>query len=529
MNILPERIDQIFAEWDKPDSPGCILAIIKDGEFAYKRGYGMADLERGVPISADSLFDIGSTGKQFTATVIVILASQGKLAIDDPISKYIPEMPPYVEKITIRHMLHHTSGLRDYLTLMDLRGMVEENAYSEELLLDLITRQKGLNFTPGSEYLYSNSGYFLLGTIAQRVTGKHITELIRELILSPLDMTRTTFNKDFRPIVKDRTLSYDADEEKGGFVNALALSGGFGDGALLSCVDDLLLWDNNFYDNKLNDSQSDLLDQLHTTGILNNGKPLTYALGLIVTSYRGQKVVQHDGGWAGYRSELMRFPDQHLTIICLSNLGSMEPTLLCQQVVDVVLEDVLAPEKESRTRKKSTSDTSPASDFSDFCGIYQGKLLTFDFFTKDGNFAFTDGKTVYLLTTLGSKKFQVGAYPIFLTFSGKNNEHVVMTGERTSHYTRILPQRYTPPSLMPFTGKYYSPELDIHYTITGEDDKLQLKRTSFDEPQPIYPFAPNALRTPIGELRLRLSKNGAVKGFILNAGRVINIRFKKAK
>jgi CubicO group peptidase (beta-lactamase class C family) len=529
MNLLTERIDQIFAEWDKPDSPGCILAIIKDGEFAYKRGYGRADLERGVPIGADSLFDIGSTGKQFTAAVIAILASQGILTIDAPISKHLPEMPPYSEKISIRHLLNQTSGLRDYLTLMDLRGMVLENVYSEALLLDLITRQKGLNFTPGSEYLYSNSGYFLLGVIAQRVTGKHITELIRELILFPLGMAHTTFNKDFRPIVRNRALSYDVSKENGGFINALALSGGFGDGALLSCVDDLLLWDNNFYGNKLNNAQPDLLDQLHTTGLLNNGKPITYALGLIVTSYKGQKVVQHGGGWAGYRSEMMRFPDQQLTIICLSNLGSMEPTLLCQQVADVVLEDVLAPEKAFGNDKKSASGASPAINFSDFCGIYQGKLLTFDLFLKDGNFTFSNGKTDYPLTMLDGKKFQVGAYPVFLTFSGRNNERLVMTGERTSRYRRILPQRYTPSLLVPFTGKYYSPELDIHYTITGEDGRLQLKRSSFDEPQPIYPFAPNALRAPIGELRLRLSKEGAVKGFTLNAGRVNNIRFKKVK
>jgi len=529
MNLLTERIDQIFAEWDKPDSPGCILAIVKNGEFAYKRGYGMADLERGVPISADSLFDIGSTGKQFTATVIAILANRGKLAIDDPISKYLPEMLSYAEKITIRHLLHHTSGLRDYLTLMDLRGMVFENTYSEELLLNLITRQRGLNFTPGSEYLYSNSGYFLLGTIAQRVTSRHITELIRELILSPLGMTRTTFNKNFRPIIKNRALSYDADEENGGFINALALSGGFGDGALLSCVDELLLLDQNFYENKLNDSQPDLLAQLHATGKLNNGKSITYAFGLEVDTYKGQRVVQHAGGWAGYRSELMRFPDQHLTIICLSNLGSMEPTLLCQQVADVVLEDVLAPEKASRTRKKSASDASPATDFSNFCGIYQGKLLTFDFFVKDGNFAFTNGKTDYPLAHLGGKKFQLGTFPIFLTFSGKNNEHVVMAGERVNRFTRILPQRYTPPSLAPYTGEYYSPELDIRYTIAEKDGVLQLKRTPFDESQPVHPFAENALRIPIGELRLRLGKDGAVKGFTLNSERVINIKFRKVK
>ena len=207
MTSLTDRVDELFAQWDTTTSPGCILAVIKNGEFIYQRGYGMADLERGLAISTESIFDIGSTGKQFTATVIAILANRGSLSLDDSIRKFIPEMPVYADSILIRHLLHHTSGLRDYLTLLDLRGLPMENIYAEDFLLDLIVRQKGLNFKPGSEYLYSNSGYFLLGTIAQRVTGKHITALIKEHILDPLGMKHTTFNKDFRPIVRNRAMS----------------------------------------------------------------------------------------------------------------------------------------------------------------------------------------------------------------------------------------------------------------------------------------------------------------------------------
>jgi len=529
MTIITDRVDALFAQWDTTTSPGCILAVIKDGEFLYKRGYGMADIERSVPITSDSIFDIGSTGKQFTTTVIAILSNRGLLSLDDPIRKYISEMPAYAKDITIRHLIHHTSGLRDYVTLLDLRGLPVENIYAEAFLLDLIVHQKGLNFKPGSEYLYSNSGYFLLGTIAQRVKGKHITELIKEHILDPLGMRHTTFNKDFRLIVKNRAMSYDKGDKEGKFVNALALSGGFGDGALLTCVDDLLLWDRNFYDNKLNNAQHNLIEQLHETGKLNNGKPINYAFGLDVAEYKGQRVVSHAGGWAGYRSEVMRFPDQHMTFICLSNLGSMEPTTLCQQAADVYLEDVLKPEKPTQ-KQKSNATKSSDIELEAFCGLYQGKFRTFEIFAKDGGLFFTNGIYEFPLRPLGSKKFQVDAFPVFLTFAGNKNKNLIFKEEeKGSRLKQIRSKRYIAPSLSPYIGNYYSAELDICYTIAEKDDVLQLKCTPFDEPKSVHFFAENALLTSIGELRLRLGEDRSVKGFELHAGRVNHIKFRKVK
>jgi len=337
MPPITERADAIFSEWDKPTTPGCALALIQDGEIVYKRGYGMADLERGVPITSESLFDIGSTGKQFTATIIAILANQGYLSLGDSIRNYLPPMPAYADAITIRHLIHHTSGLRDYITLMELAGLPDENLYSEEALLDLILRQQELNFPPGEEYLYSNSGYFLLGIIAQRVTGRHLTELIQEHISTPLGMRCSTFNKDYRPIVPNRALSYLV-SENGGFTNKLSLCGGFGDGPIYSNVEDLFLWNQNFYHNQLNNAQPDLLEMLHTQGRLNNGKTIAYAGGLNVEEYRGLKSVSHGGAWAGYRSEMLRFPEQHFSVICLCNLASMMPEELARRVADIYLE-----------------------------------------------------------------------------------------------------------------------------------------------------------------------------------------------
>jgi hypothetical protein len=404
-----------------------------------------------------------------------------------------------------------------------------ENIFAEDFLVDLIVRQKGLNFKPGSEYLYSNSGYFLLGTIAQRVTGKHITELIKEYILDPLGMKKTTFNKDFRPIVKNRALSYENDEEKGTFINALALSGGFGDGALLTCVDDLLLWDHNFYDNKLNNSQADLIEQMHETGSLNNGTAINYAFGLEVTEYKGQRVVQHAGGWAGYRSEMMRFPDQRMTFICLTNLGSMEPTLLCQQVADIFLEDVLKSEKSPR-RQKSTKGEINDFNPEDFSGLYQGKFLTFEIFSKDGRLFFTNANWEFPLNLISNKKFQVDAFPVFLQFTGVGNETMVLKEEnKVTRFKRIDAKRFATDSLMRYAGNYFSSELDVQYIIHEEGDVIKFKRTPFDTPKPIQIIAENTLRTSIGEMRLRLAKDGSVKGFNFNTGRVNQIKFRKVK
>jgi CubicO group peptidase (beta-lactamase class C family) len=381
MSSMTEQVDAIFAEWDKPTSPGCALAIILDGAILYKRGYGMADLERGVPITAESLFDIGSTGKQFTVAIIVILVDLGYLSLSDSLRKYLPSMPAYADTITIQHLIHHTSGLRDYVTLMELAGLPDENLYPEDALLSLILRQQELNFAPGEKYLYTNSGYFLLGIIAQRVTGIHLTELIQEHIFTPLGIKRSTFNKDYRPVVPHRALSYEASEN--GFRNKISLCGGFGDGPIYSSVEDLFLWDQNFYHNQLNQAQPDLLEVLHTQGKLNNGEIIAYAGGLNIEEYRGFKAVSHGGAWAGYRSELLRFPEQRFSVICLCNLASMMPEDLARRVADIYFEAEFKgkPVPSYEEEHEGTTETIPitAEQVRQYTGVYTSLELATEY------------------------------------------------------------------------------------------------------------------------------------------------------
>src|SRR5882724_5029116 len=282
---LRGKADKIFAQWDKPDSPGCELAVIKDGQIVYKRGYGMANLEHNIPMSPSSIMDTGSVSKQFTAMAVALLAEQGKLSLDDDIRKYLPEIPKYETPITIRHLIHHTSGIRDYLTLMSIAGTRDDAHYVDGEVMNLLARQKELNFKPGNEFLYSNSGYFLLSQIVKRASGKTLREFADENIFKLLGMTRTKFYDDHNEIVKNRAASY-VPRSGGGFQIAATALDMVGDGNVFTCVEDLFLWDQNFYHNKLGKGGQELINQVLTTGTLNGGVKIDYAFGLVIGEYR---------------------------------------------------------------------------------------------------------------------------------------------------------------------------------------------------------------------------------------------------
>lgn len=333
---LTTKVDELFSEWNKPDSPGFALAIVKDSEIVYKRGYGTADLEHNIPISSISVFDIASTSKQFTAMCIALLARQGELSLDDEVQTYISEMPWYEYPITVRHLIHHTSGLRDYLYLMESAGMRFENDYPDDEIIDLIACQKELNFKPGEKYSYSDSGYLLLGEIVKRVSGKSLAAFAYENIFRPLGMRATHFHDDFTRIVKDRAIGYSPKDE-GGFRIEMSILDVVGDGGVFTTVEDLCLWDRNFYQNRLGGYGQDLIKEITTPGTLNSDESLDYAFGLVLGQYRGLQTVSHGGSWMGYRSEMLRFPQQRFSAICLSNLGNANPEELARKVADLYL------------------------------------------------------------------------------------------------------------------------------------------------------------------------------------------------
>jgi CubicO group peptidase (beta-lactamase class C family) len=328
-----DKVDKLFASWDKTTTPGATLAVVRDGRIIYKRGYGMAKIEDGIVMTPDKIFDIGSVSKQFTATCVVMLVRDGKVSLDDNVRKYIPELPDYGTPITVRHLLHHTSGLRDYNALLELAGFRgDSDCPNVDEALDVICRQKKLNYPPGQEYSYTNTGFFLLGQIVERVSGKSLNAFAQEHILKPLGMEHTLFQDDHTQIIKNRATGYEPDGQ--GFRLDMSNWDETGDGNIYTSVEDLYLWDQAFYNYKLG---KDVMDMLHTKGTLNDGKSIDYAFGLVVTEYKGLKVVEHGGSWAGFRAGIVRFPDEKFTVICLANLGTTDPSGLCFKVADIYL------------------------------------------------------------------------------------------------------------------------------------------------------------------------------------------------
>jgi CubicO group peptidase (beta-lactamase class C family) len=339
-------VDEVFADLANPGSPGCALGVFRDGAVIYAKGYGLANLEENVPITPANVFDIGSTSKQFTAASILFLEKQGKLSVNDDVQKYIPELPDYGQKITILHLLNHTSGLRDYLTLMDLAGINTDSVTTDDDALAFIGRQKALNFVPGSDWLYSNTGFFLLSVIVKRVSGKSLREFAAENIFSPLSMTHTQFRDDHTSLVPNRALAYDLKEHADGYVLSVSYFEQTGDGALHTSVEDLQKWDENFYSGQI--GGKDFLAKIQEQGKLNSGKVLDYAKGLFVEDYRGLRTVSHGGAWGGYRAELLRFPDRHFSVACLCNLGNANPSKRAHEVADIYLASSLKPKQEKK-------------------------------------------------------------------------------------------------------------------------------------------------------------------------------------
>ena len=444
---LTAQVDELFAGYNRTDSPGCALGVIRDGQLVYARGYGMASLELGVPIGSHTVFYIGSTSKQFVAASIVLAAKQGHLSLDDDIRTHLPEIPDYGPPVTIRHMIHHTSGLRDYLTLMALAGLPYENLYTNDELVELVARQKELNFAPGAEYLYSNSGYFLLAQIIKRATGLSLREFARQNIFQPLGMRNTHFHDDSRMVVPNRAMAY-SPAEGGGF--ELEWYNNFdkvGSGGLLTTVEDLLLWDRNFYDDKLGDVG--LVEQMLVRGVLNEGKELDYAFGLQHGEYRGLRTVAHGGSFMGFRAQLLRFPEQRFSVAVLCNLGSTNPSRLARRVAAVYLAEKLQPVPEEAGRERpsgrqGSGDTVAltAAELEAYAGSYYSEELraTYRLMVQEGALTAQVGRRPRRsLTAVEDDMFRAGFLRVEFgrDASGKIESFTIQAGRvRNIRFTR---------------------------------------------------------------------------------------------
>jgi len=524
---LDTRIDSIFSGYS--NSPGGAVGLYSQGKILFAKGYGLANLDYDIPITTETVFDIGSLAKQFTAACILILENEGKLSLDDDIRKFVPELPQYKEgKITIRHLLHHTSGLRDYFTLMYLSGISPDDYFTNEKGLDILTRQEKLNFEPGSKHLYCNSGYLILPIIIQRIANQSLGEFAQNKIFVPLGMKNTFIYEDGKRVVKNRAIGYAELEngyERDHHFDFVA------EGDVYTTIKDFFNWNENFKSNKLGiDSFS---EKMLTRGILSNGDTINYALGLEHGDYKGLKTISHYGSWGGFRAYYVQFPTHDLSIAIMSNLGSFEPFQKAYQIADILLKDKF-PTGSKEEKKEKSLKKSKKFRLDQMIGKYEivlGSIITFGIENDSLHVLQSWNQEEYNLAWIEGNMFQIpGNTSVQFVFSDlKDNSTQILTGITDGDATIIRRKVEIDVSNMDFneyTGRFYSRELDIAYLISNEDGILKIKAAKYDlhelQAQNIDAFYSSSL----GLLRFKRNNNNVI-GFELDAGRATGLTFDK--
>lgn len=517
------EIDKIFS-WATSATPGCAVAVSQNGKVVANRAYGSADLERDVPISPDTVFDAGSLTKQFVAAAVLLLVEDGKLSLSDDIRKHIPQLPDYGHKVTIDHLLTHTGGIRDWTGILPLTAGNED-------ALALTLRQRGLNFAPGEEWLYSNSGYVLLKEIVARVSGMSFDEFTRKRLFEPLGMKKTAYRTDMRAIVKNRALAYD--RGPGGWRMAMLLDNDRGGGgALLSTASDLLIWNDALTNGRLG---AFVTEKLHEPAKLNNGRKLSYSRGLFLETYRGAKEVWHTGSADGYKSWLGRYPEHGLSIAIMCNSGDgTNRTAFARRIFDLYVPAAGGQEAASSLPPIAAEGIDPA-------GLYlksRGGL----FFSEEtgdpvrlvvdrGRLRVADGPALVAQSNDRFKRWRA-----FLDFmSGDEFEvHFISPDEfelksmegKTTRYRRARPYAPTADELKAFAGRYESTEIGTVFQIEpkGEGLLLRLEHTPSKSLE-IRPVERDTFQISRMTIRFQRDKTGKIVALDYSNPLVRNVRF----
>jgi len=509
---VPESaVDAQFSAWHA-ETPGCAVGVSDDGRIVLEKAYGMADLEHGVPNRSDTIFEAGSVSKQFTAAAVLLLARDGKLSLDDPVRKYVPELPEYAVPITIRQMLHHTSGLRDWGNVEWIAGWPRgTRVYTHPHVLDILGRQYGLNFQPGTRWSYSNSGYNLSAIIVARVAGESFADFTRKRIFEPLGMSRTSWRDDFTRIVKDRAIAYA--ETGGRYALDMPFENVHGNGGLLTTVGDLLRWNANFDAPKVGDAG--FVQLMQTPGVLASGEETGYAYGISVGRYNGVTEVRHSGTTGSYRAFLARYPEPNLSVAVLCNAGNSMPRQALHAVADLYLTDALKPEP------APTPATLSESQLDRFTGLYRnvsrGDTLRVE---RDG-----------AALRLGDGTPLVAVSPTRLTDGG---ELVIEVGPHGLASMRdgsggpISIERVTTPvlsadQLAQYAGNFRSDEAETELGVRLRDGKLELTQRP-DSVFPLTPLYEDAFDSELGTILFRRDDD-RVATFSVVQDRVWDLRF----
>jgi CubicO group peptidase (beta-lactamase class C family) len=520
-------VDRIFANWDTRQTPGCAVGVARNGQTILERAYGMANLEYDVPNTPATIFEAGSVSKQFTAAAVVLLAQQGKLSLDDEVSKYIPELPDYDAPVTIRQMLHHTSGLRDWGTVAAATGWPRgTRAHTHAHVLDIVSRQESLNYTPGREYLYSNTNYNLAAIIVERASGMSFAEFTRKNLFEPLGMTSTQWRDDYTRIVKGRATAYER-RRQGGWALEMPFENVHGNGGLLTTVGDLLKWNENFVRPRV--GGVGFVRELQQKGRLTNGREISYALGLVVSSHRGVPEVSHTGSTAGYRAFLARYPDHHLSVAVLCNAANANPGL-GQRVADVFLPG----QTTVAARQAGEAEvTLPPEHIAEKAGVYRN-LITNEpmrLVVRDGKLHVDGGPELTPLsrTVFRAPNGSVGTFE----FGAKGRPAILrlaLSSGDTIGY--LLEESWTPTlaELRQYTGEYASSEAETTFRVTLEENGTLMLRGRYGRSLELTPRYRNAFSTSDGPglVQFRRDARGRVTTMSFGMGRVRDLQFRRA-
>jgi CubicO group peptidase (beta-lactamase class C family) len=520
-------IDDLFSSWDRADSPGCAVAIYRDGEIEIAPTFGMANLEHAIPVTPSTVFHIASISKMFTAYAIALLARDGTLALDDDLRKYIPEL---ITSVTIRQIIHHTSGMRDQWDLLRLAGWRNADLKTNADILRLACRQRELNFAPGTRFQYINTGYTLLGIAVERITGKSLRAFTAERIFTPLAMHHTQFHDDANRIVPRRAQAYARGASGTPRIDMPAYET-VGPTSLLSTIEDFAHWEKH-----LLTADRDLIAFLTNSGTLTDGRPTNYGFGCILGEYRGLPVIEHAGGDGGYRAHYLRVPGERFAVAIFGNVSDLKPGILAREIADRVLagrfpiaeSDHALPAWAGRGAGIASAD--PA-DLLAKSGNYRDVLsgMTCRIEPRGGRlFMVADAGGEYELAPAGPDRFRFLIVDAECIWSD-GKLHILYGGNEQALCERV---DEAAPELAPlddYRGAYDSDELDVRYIIKRDGDQLVLTRAKF-EPGPLHPVARDEFTSIADGVQLRFVRgdNGAVNGMLLNAERVWNVRFTRA-
>jgi CubicO group peptidase (beta-lactamase class C family) len=517
-----KRIDAVFAEFDRGDSPGCAAGVVSSGKIAYARGYGLASLEQLVPITPRTVFDLGSTSKQITSAAVALLIQDGKLSLEDDVRKHLPELPDYGNPITVRRLLDHTSGLRDYTDILSFDGHHEEDWTTTAQGLEAMTRQKELNFTPGAEFRYTNSGHFLASILVQRVSGRSLRAYAAERIFGPLGMTATIYLDDHTLVVPHRATGY-APREGGGFETSMSDWEQVGDGGVQSSIEDLAKWADNLETGKVGGRA--LLDMMHTPGKLSDGSPTAYGLGLFMRSHRGLKLVTHGGAWAGYRANLMRVPERRLAAIVLCNVASAGTEKLGLAMIDAALDALPEAERPPAAESAAVAGATLEPLAGRYYNEHLGQVGTVSL--KDGILSFEESA----LEPEGGLRFHAQDRSLALEFAPGGASFTLDEPEEHAKpriYTRAAAAGTA--STRGLLGTYVSHAIKTSCTVTaGKPDPEALTLTcGGGQEGTLRPLAPNLYDVSWGVARFKRDVAGNAATLTLTTRGLVDFRLDRA-